>query len=325
MFPPAASGGDRSAVDIKECGELPEPLFPKVWSRPHPKRRAFSGGRRLQITPRSPVFTNSDLSWHLLKQGTKVKLQGGNLEISQSNAVSSFVVFAGELKPVRLVASGSEFVTSHILPIVNHWRATAQGIKHVAMLRGHIAEIHSLLLQSSSSIIAAGHCDGVISIFSTYPHHFVRILRTDVQSPVAASVFTNDRIVRVDSPFPITGLVLVSTRSDLIVLQRLPERGNYKTRISLWSVNGVLYKSRDLKVNVKQSVVTSFEEGTKENVIILMTDTCRLITLDTRALEVRQELTFDSSMSDGVLSIEQNEKLYLKTTHQMAIFPISAV
>jgi hypothetical protein len=271
-----------------------------------------------------PVFTNSDLSWHLLKQGTRVKLQGGNLEISQSNAVSSFVVFADNLKPVRLVASGSEFATSHILPIVNHWRATAQGIKHVAMLRGHIAEIHSLLLQSSSSIIAAGHCDGVISIFSTYPHHFIRILHTDVPSPITAPAFANDRIVRADSPLPVTGLALVSSRSDLIVLQRLPESGNYKTRISLWSVNGVMYKSRDLKVNVKQSVVTNFEEGTKENVIILMTDTCRLITLDTRALEVRQELTFEPSMSDSVLSIEQNEKLYLQTTHQVATFSISS-
>jgi hypothetical protein len=325
VFPPPASGGDRSGVDMKQCGEIPVQLFDKA----HPKRRVVRGDGRLRIASRRVMPASFDPSWQMLTQEARVRNQGGNLETSSSNAPSSLVVFTDALKPVHLVASESEFATSHILPVVNHWKATAQGIKHVALLRGHIAEIRSLLLQCSSAILAAGHCDGVVSIFSIYPHQFIRILRTDIPSPIAAQVSTNRGILRADPPLPVTGLALVPARSDLIVLQRLPGGGECKTRISLWSVNGILYKSRDLKVNVKQSVVTSFEEGTKENVIILMTDTYRLITLDTRALEVRQELTFHPSMSDGILSIEQlneqSDQLCLKTAHQVATFSIGPV
>jgi hypothetical protein len=76
-----------------------------------------------------------------------------------------------------------------------------------------------------------------------------------------------------------------------------------------WFVNVPLYDGRQSHhINVKQSVVATFEEGTKENTIVLKTDICWLITLDTRSLEDRQELTFDPSMSDGFLSIGQSDK-----------------
>jgi hypothetical protein len=152
-------------------------------------------------------------------------------------------------------------------------------------------------------MIAAGHSDGIISIFSTFPHQFVRIMECPTANPLVS-------------------LRVVPSRSDLLALRSLPEGSEHVTRITLWTVNGERQKSQEFSFSVKGWMVAGFDEGTKPNVIILRTSDCRLITLSTLSLKCKEELALPTSLSASVLAVQDSQTVLLKTSDECAAFSI---
>ena len=97
-------------------------------------------------------------------------------------------------------------------------------------------------------MLAAGHEDGSVSLFSMNPARFLRILSSD-------------------SPLRVSFTRCCLANGDILVCQM--KEG--QSVLTLWSVNGEFVNTVILETKIIDAICTSFTEGTKTNFIFLLT------------------------------------------------------
>jgi hypothetical protein len=263
---------------LHNCGIAPTQLF----TRPHEQRRSvqqfgfsvlkFDSWRRATDQQLNSLkFDDGTERWHSLASRLKVRLVRNSIQF-QVDKLTSAYIFRPEIRPTLIYTSGEKDVaTAHALPFVNLWQVTGQSLCHVATLKGHLAAITSIFFSVSSLVVAAGHCDGQVSVFSFLPVRFLRILVCEESTPVVA-------------------IKVVRDTSDLLVFQEA--RGD--TVLSAFSLNGKSLRRVVLEnCKVRDGVSTSFAHGTRKNLVVLLTGDAKLIVLDTRKFVVRSVVAID--------------------------------
>ena len=161
---------------------------------------------------------------------------------------------------------GNDIVTGHKLPVINHWISTDVGIKHIASLRGHMEIISYTAISNNCKLIISGHIDGKLSVFTTNPHKFLRIISTDTNVPI--------EFIYVFQP-----------TSAIIVFQRENESS---TKLTLFSCNGKLLATNTLRCSVLNCTSTTFAEGTQKNYFFVLSDE-KVFVLSSTSLKVKEE------------------------------------
>ena len=150
------------------------------------------------------------------------------------------------------------------MPVVNLWKVEENRLKLITPLRCHLSQITAIeIFPSEWALIASGHDDGCISIFSTKPLCFIRTLTAPRKAPV-------------------TMLRMSASNGDILVVQdRL---------VTLWTVNGELICSVELENSVVDARFTEFVEGTNQNFMFLLCSDNRIFMLDTGDMNIVSEV-----------------------------------
>jgi hypothetical protein len=281
-FRPEQFSGDplllRAITDqMHNCGTAPARLF----TDPHEPRRALRAGRASQLRfechrpaalqeHRTLRFDLSNERWNRLASRLKVRINGARLELCGDRRIAD-PAFRPEIQPTLIYTSGArDVITAHALPFVVHWVASAEGLAHVATLKGHLAAIRSLFVSVSSNLVMAGHADGVVSVWSLEPDRFLREIECDAKAPVV--------LVRAGRDSP-----------DIFTCQE-SDRGSDFT---LFSVNGRRLAGAEMAARIRDCVATSFSMGTRKNMWIMLTTDGRLVVLGARRLKLRAIIQLD--------------------------------
>ena len=284
---------------IHNCGQSPTRLFSEI----HPRRKNKPTSRHFTIHRTSEKRSRADTSWFPLSNGSKVRISSGAIELWMACDTITAFQMSEEIRPVAMHVCGNDLVTGHYIPLVNHWTVTDRGLQNLATLRGHMAQIESLVIHSSCAIIAAGHVDGNISVFRTNPHQFIRVLRCRY-------------------PFPVTQIRLSPSVSDIVTVQL----NHDQSFLSLWSVNGVLLKETIIDGSVVDCGCTSFDEGTKSNQLFVLTSDGLLSSYSSHSLR-EKGAKIDMKRrygQDALISIWNNKVLFVTDSKSLVTFEIRA-
>jgi hypothetical protein len=221
--------------------------------------------------------------------------EGFEIQFSQDSPATQFAMADG-IRPICIATSGNEIATAHALPIVHHWSATPKGLRHLAALRGTTAPITALLCNAAAALILCGHANGAISVFVTSPRHqFVREIKC----------FAREAI---------TGVAYIAARATIVVLQLV----KCQTIVTAWTVNGAFLQSDAFDFIAADVVATSFEEGVRKNVIIILTNGGQVVALKADSLRVTQRLAVDAGLVRGRLSIWKDKMVFLRAGRHLA-------
>jgi hypothetical protein len=149
----------------------------------------------------------------------------------------------------------------HQLPMVSVWR----GRKPCAVLRGHLAPISTMTAACDAGLIAVGHADGKISLFSVDPFGFLRVIGDDASESV--------RMIRV-------------LKSELCILS--VKHVENESIVTLWSVNGARRSQTRIPGSVVEWAVTNFAVGVKKNLAFCLTREGIVVTLRVPSLKIAE-------------------------------------
>ena len=215
---------------MHNCGQAPLQLFTTF----HPKRNYKAPGKLRLVTSNESIPLNDDAlffkierndGWNKLSNGMKVRVSCSSIELNRNKYGITSFPFSDEIGPICCQTDGNDIVTGHKLPVINHWISTDVGIKHIASLRGHMEKISYTAISNNCKLIISGHIDGKLSVFTTNPHKFLRIISTDTNVPI--------EFIYVFQP-----------TSAIIVFQRVDESS---TKLTLFSCNGKLLATNTLR------------------------------------------------------------------------------
>jgi hypothetical protein len=247
--------------EIHNCGHAPRCLFTEL----HPPR----------------VVDGEKRSLHFKREISRRRSHtrgSGTLDEARDRLTSLY----GNLAVAYVWSDREWYLFAHSLPIVSVWKGT----KMQSVLCGHLETISSLYFECDAGFAVVGHKDGVASLFSVDPFHFIRIIHTDARIPITlAKIFRSE------------GSVLLFQDT---------ERG---TVVSLWTVNGELQGSVSLDEAIMDCAVTSFPSGTKKNYAICLAKNDFLVTLKLPSLKHRPELSGKTGIQGGVSIKLENDNL----------------
>jgi hypothetical protein len=281
---------------VRNCGQGPTQLFVQA----HPKRRLLEGRKislSFHVNRRSE---RSEPEWLVLNNHVRVRLNRAGLEFWPQGEPSVLIGMSGHLQPTCIAVSGNNFVTGHLIPVVQHWIGTSGGVRPIGTLKGHIAVITSVHVHAPSELVLSGHEDGVVSVFVTHPHQFVRVI----------SCFQR---------LPIVRLKMIVCRADILIMQEIPGG----VVMTMWTVNGSFVEAQGFSFMIRDWAVTAFDDGTRKNVIVVLTRDAELKVIDARSLRVKQTIVCDGSVADGVLSIWKNRIVFLENAKHLLGFQIN--
>jgi WD40 repeat protein len=160
-------------------------------------------------------------------------------------SVTRLAVFSEEIGVICLAVSGRTVATGHRIPIVNLWRLGDTLMFHRSLL-GHLSPASVIsIFPKPWKIIAVGHEDGTVSLFSRLSYRFLRALEGEEKGKV-------------------TLIRMAPSNGDLLIGQR--------GLVTLRSINGELIKLLRFERDVIDATFTSYSEGTCENLAFLLTD-----------------------------------------------------
>jgi hypothetical protein len=259
---------------IHHCGEAPEALF----KDPHPSRKGkdifFAGSIQFRGTRRVTRFGLTVLEFSTAPDRwvpvaaaktafRAVRLVQGSIEGTRNGTTTEkLVVMADEFRVTCFDVKGAVLVTGHQFPLVTVWRLRDK-VTLVDHLQCHLSPVCSVLIvRNLWSLLAAGHEDGSVSLFSGRPMRFIRLF----SSPV---------------PRPIGSLRINLATGDILVIQ--------ESIVSLWSVNGDRVASASMDANITDSLVTAYPEGTMDNFVFLLCADSRVFVMRGYDLEIASE------------------------------------
>ena len=220
----------------------------------------------------------------------RLRIKENNIDYQTKGRVSQ--PFSRTIRPIMVHHSRNDVVTAHSLPVLVHWCASQKGLTFVETLVGHTSPITSVFINVWASIIMSGHADGKISLFTVYPGRFVRIFECK-------------------KAIPVTMIRISRCNSDVIAFQET-ENG---TIMSQFSINGKFLGTFPFNHKVKACDSTSFSCGTRENLILILTEDAKMIVLSARTLEVLRVVTdLNNSRNYTSLVIVRNDWVLLPDT-----------
>ena len=262
---------------IHNCGQASQALF----KLPHPKRQELKSkdilnGELVFVSAKKPNQVERSLC-RIAAQGDRwvpvqseltsiraMRLALGCIEVSIGNTVEQKLCFSGETEVTCFDLMGVTIVTGHLMPIVNLWKIKGTTIHQITSLRCHLSQVMAVTFFGKDwTMVAAGHDDGYVSLFSTNPVRFLRALEPPRDAPV-------------------TLLRASSSSGDLLVVQA--------NMVTLWSINGELVCSVQMETSVLDAVFTNYEEGTQTNFVFLLCTDNHIFTLN----------AFDLNVTSGV-------------------------
>lgn len=282
---------------IQNCGQASQALF----KLPHPKRqeakiREELTGELVFVNVKKPTQAERLLfkdafqgdPWVPVPSGSTsisaVRLSFGCLEARIGNVIEPKLCFSGETEITCFDLMGVTIVTGHLMPIVNLWKMKGSNIHQITSLRCHLSQVTSVSFFGKDwTMVAAGHDDGYVSLFSTNPVRFLRALEPPLDSPVT--------------------LLRASVSSgDLLVVQ--------SHTVSLWSINGELVSSVRMETSVIDAVFTNYEEGTHVNFVFLLCTDHHIFTLSAFDLNITNEIPV-TRPNPTTLSLSRDGKMLL--------------
>ncbi|OHT13967.1 Beige/BEACH domain containing protein [Tritrichomonas foetus] len=256
---------------IHNCGQAAHAIF----KAPHPKR--------------NPVLNNIDIRGQLIYQTTKkttmqkkglkftinpdgwtkldndktsinsIRVSQGSLDLMQSSNIIKTLTFSDEIAITCFDVMKSIIITGHVMPVINIWKLREE-VTMIHSLRGHMSRISVATFFSENwSIIAAGHDDGCVSLFSMNPMRFLRLLKTEINTKV-------------------TMIKINDISGDLLVAQH--------RSLTLWSVNGERVNTISIESEPCDAVFTNFTDGMKTNFIFLLCENGVVMTLNSYDLDI---------------------------------------
>lgn len=282
---------------LHTCGVAPEQLFTTFHPQRKPKQLPKTPGlvfdRERKPTEqelKSLTFSCSKERWLQMECHARLRIKENNIDYQTKGRVSQ--PFSRTIRPIMVHHSRNDVVTAHSLPVLVHWCASQKGLTFVETLVGHTSPITSVFINVWASIIMSGHADGKISLFTLYPGRFVRVFECK-------------------KAIPVTMIRISRCNSDVIAFQET-ENG---TIMSQFSINGKFLGTFPFNHKVKACDSTSFSCGTRENLILILTEDAKMIVLSARTLEVLRVVTdLNNSRNYTALVIVRNDWVLLPDT-----------
>ncbi|EAX93633.1 Beige/BEACH domain containing protein [Trichomonas vaginalis G3] len=263
QFDPRDVIGDRVLYkalsgQIHNCGQAAQQLFDK----PHPKRNDSNQdlkGELIFHSLRKPIASernllqfslNSDRWIPIVSDKTQFKafrLVNGSIEANKNGQVSPAISFSDDIAATCFDVMGTTVVTGHAMPVINLWKVR-DTIDLFLTIRGHLVPISAVSIFGQPwSMLASGHEDGCVSLFSMCPTRFLRVLRG------------NNRI-------RVSFIRVCIANGDIIVCQS--KEG--ESIVTLWSVNGEFVNRITLESQLLDCVCTTFVQGVRHNFIFVL-------------------------------------------------------
>ena len=251
---------------MHNCGQAPKQLFTSL----HPKRKIFSSMK--EITLQYVCEKSQEDDFLKVSNSSTIYIRNNSICISRGHGKPITFQFANDIQPIAIDSYGHNLVTGHKLPLINHWTYSNKGLKYISTLRGHLSEIKCVLIQPVTAIILSGHVDGYISLFSTTPPQFIREIHCNSDSPIIM-------------------IKVVQSTSNFITFQR----NNNMTIITLWTINGTMISVIKIPEEIIDCIISNFDEGTRRNIIIMLTSNDELIILRSETLEEKCRIHMDTT------------------------------
>jgi hypothetical protein len=273
---------------IRNCGQATQQLFRSE----HPRRQ--TGVRRrlrgsLTVLP-SRRKSEPISEWLSLADSgcfvKEVRLTQGAVEarLRQSSSIFGLLKCADDIAVTCIDALGRTLVTGHVAPVTVLWRLN-EGIEFVAELRGHIAPVTAIALFAAPwSLVAVGHDDGAVSLFSRTPARLLRILVSE-------------------NPARVTLLRMASANGDILVVQ--------KDFVTLWAVNGEKVSCLHMEKPIVDTIVTQFAEGVSENFVFVLCANGTIYTFRAFDMEIL-----------GEVKVTKGEPVQLNLTKEGAVLVV---
>jgi hypothetical protein len=263
-FDPSGVGEDRvlqKAIwgQIHNCGQAAKPLFQCA----HPKRTAFPieiKGALIFKNTRKPLrqerlyfcFSESPDRWLPIQSEKSpfrfARLTKNGIEFKRSTNTPFLASFSSDIAVKAFAVLGTTLVMGHKMPLLTLWKIRDE-LRFTKPIHCHHSAVTTLRFCTKEwSLLAAGHADGRVSIFYMNSPRLIRILECKSRAPILMIRF-------------------FLSRGEIIVLQR-----EAKSIISVFSVNGRFIKSIEIEKAIKDIALTSFDEGTKINLVLILTN-----------------------------------------------------
>lgn len=213
----------------------------------------------------------------------------------------------------------NQFLTSHKTPFLNLWYFDQDDIKltHLSTLRGHNNQITAIALNSMGRTAFSGHLDGTISSFRLYPHMFLRKFRCKRMMPISkiSIMFDNSSLLVVqnrnmDDYFSNE----LKKRIENEINIQLPAESLSSTPggfISLFTINGEFIQTCEVDDNIKDVVLTSFDNGIQTNYAILLTESSNIYIYSMNSLKRKKVIKAQT---------QKIEMIYLKSNTMLIAF-----
>lgn len=156
--------------------------------------------QKVSFSPSAAVLTtvSSSSSFSL-----NLSAAASSSSLANSNRKSNLIPNSGSASSIPNSPKSPKKVT---LENESHFNGESC-LKLVKILRGYSVAISSVFISTASSVILAGHEDGCVSVFSTSPHRFLRLIEM------------KSSIEKVRLKFPVTMVRTANWNSDIIVFQ----------------------------------------------------------------------------------------------------------
>jgi len=285
---------------IQNCGQAAQGLFKQAHAKRMNTVLQLKGDLVFHSLRKPIAFEKALLNFSMIPERwtsmttdkftiKSVRLIQGIIEFNKSGTIVPGIAFSEEISSTCFDLLGTTLVTGHSLPIINLWKIR-DNIEHMVSLRCHLSNVTTVKIFGQQwSMLASGHEDGCVSLFSMNPTRFIRVLSGATQMRVS--------MIRV-----------CLSNGDVIVIQ-----SSSTSIISLWSVNGQFVNSISLQNEIIDAICTSFSEGTRENYIYVLCSDQKIITfreIDLLVLNIK-----NTNHPNPVSLYLQKEKCVLFVTH----------
>lgn len=293
---------------IHNCGQAANELF----KSPHPKRNVlnelhiFNGNlvnqpiKKSSIPKKELKFAFNPDGW--TKVDSKIfndndsgnkpsylafKINHGNLECLLPQNAHQFLCFCDELKTTAIDIKGNFLLTGHKLPIVNIWSLKNEKTPVIlSSINCHESPVSAVSFFGNDwPIIAAGHDDGYVSLFSMNPMRFLRSMSMGFNIKVS--------LIRTSN---LTG--------EILIVQ--------KKYLTLWTINGELVNSIQINDNIIDATFTNFTDGLRANFIFLLCENGNILSLNSFDMNIISYQTNNEDKEKPISLCFRIDSLYVQ-------------
>jgi hypothetical protein len=281
---------------VTNCGQAPAMLFKSS----HPQRIVVEQKQLRGIltnvgTRRAGIFKKENFSrvldrWLPLQPEHPVwkefRLVNGVIEgKKQRGIVIRLLSFPIEIGITAFAFDGTWMATGHFMPVVHLWKM-GEGLSYGGSLLVHLSPVSVItLIPRPWQLVAVGHADGAVSLFSWPSRTFLRVL--EGQRQVAVSL-----------------ICVAPTSGDILVGQN--------ELLTMWTPNGHLVGFFQLSGEVIDVAFTAFSEGVLDNLLFVLYASGSIATLAAHDLEILSDIIIEKE-NPVSLALGKTEKTIIVT------------